>query len=1203
MADMQAPVHLEFFSGKPTEDPFQWLESFELFIEINQIVGDRVLRFVKHAMREEAYTWFRANQEDIHDWDDCKEAFLERFGLDEDTLMLKLDTCAQQSNETVRSYADRYRKLVGYLQNSLPPRMVTQLFVKGLVPHLRERVQMTYPGNGALADIIRLAANYEQTFGHAPLGGMYINQNSEVPARERNEPWTRRPIDNVDQRAPRPPQQQNQRDNNNNRESRNWPRQRDFPERRNQQPPATPPRQIVPANPPREAPAPPPVNDIDTLTREMERLRIQIAELQRPLPTANFTQFHDDPADDEQPQVRMMYDGFTDPFPVYATKRPAENPPEFDQPLLRRRPNNVQNTTVDPRSSNRPAAPGPNEPSAPGNNPSTTTPPTPAPVPAFPRRAPAPRPHVDLGGLPPLPDPPRPAYRRPPVVPAPSSEPIQQIKGLPMKLTVQSYLNHISEEEFHRSIEELHASREQFLRNKQTTSTPPRAAEAELVVISSDTSDSPSASDTPEALRVQQHLQRNPISTTVATVPIVLNNTIFEEGIIDTGATNTMISQSAARQLGMLNQIEPCRLKYSCADGNMSAPWGIIRKLPVGVDGLIFPIDVFVSGATNYDVLLGTDWLTQAHAEISFAKSEMSYKIDPNLIGKVPITVLPSEKTFNRYCVMRAPVENLGDPEGPEVPALPEVIYFEESTSESSASQDSREEEVSSEDTTSSLSEEEYPDLIEEPQAIQVDFLSSTTADNNLAEGSSLSPPMTNSTEDWMLEKTIFKDIEEQFGPFDFDACCDQEGRNSQLPHFWTPQQDCLKQYWTHKNIYCNPPFSRIDEIVSHCLECFEASPHTTSAVLILPCWPDAPWFSKISQKFHVVKEYPIGSEIAIDIGCSPLGPERSKYAVPWPIIVVSTHAAKRVKDPGLPHLIAVPADAVVHQDNSLTGVPMQPKSAAVQSEVVNLRLPTQPRDEHSLERLQHLVYSMQKPQVDSSHNVSSSPTSPRSYIAHANLSNIIDSDHFGSTFASAKVMCPMLEPAHFKIAPHDSNWSARPSLGWMHKCFSALPRVFEIPTRLVEVIRKGIVLHALKRFKLAYTTAVRMLKNATSIRRKTMYGKKLALKDLRKDGIRKQGAAARVIQPCTTILLDQGSPINDGDAANAVHSESPPQRATDNNTYKVPGSRDEVQGLIPGSVTKDQVCRMQPSQLGSFRYHGYLNKKYATPQRIRASI
>eukprot|EP00884_Botryococcus_braunii_P010807 jgi/Botrbrau1/19728/Bobra.0604s0001.1 len=258
----------------------------------------------------------------------------------------------------------------------------------------------------------------------------------------------------------------------------------------------------------------------------------------------------------------------------------------------------------------------------------------------------------------------------------------------------------------------------------------------------------------------------------------------------------------------------------------------------------------------------------------------------------------------------------------------------------------------------------------------------------------------------------------------------------------------------------------------------------------------------------------------------------------------------------------------------------------------------------------------MQKPQINSSHNTSSSPTSPRSCIAQESLCNIIDSDNFSPTFASAKVMCPMLEPVHFKSAPHDSTGCAMPSLGWTHKCCSVLPRVFGIPTRRVEISRKGIVLPALKRFKVAYITTGRMLKNANSLRRKTMHDKKLALGDFSQssnmlacrsldlEGIRKQGAAARAIQPCATTLMDQGSPINNGDAANAVHTESPPQRAaTDNDTYKVPCSKGEVQEVIPGSMTKDQVCRMPPSQLGSFCYHGYLNGKYATRQRIRASI
>ena len=1221
MADAQAPVRLEFFYGKPTEDPFQWVESFELFIEINQLVGDRVLRFVKHAMREEAYTWFRANQDDIVDWEDCKEAFLERFGLDEDTLMSKVDSCMQQPNENVRSYADRFRKLTGYLPNPLPVRMITKIFVKGLVPHLRERVQMTYPGNGALSEIIHLAANYEQTFGHEPIGAVYSNQNLEAPPRERNEQWHRRPIDNADQRAPRPPQQQNHRENaRDNRDNRNWPRQRDLPERRNQQPPAAP-RPMVPYNPPREAPVPPPVNDIDTLTKEMERLRIQIAELQRPVPAANFTQFQEDRTMEDQPQARIMYDGFTDPFPVYpiyATKRPAENPPEADPAPLRRRPNNLENTTVDPRNPPRPAAPRPTPAQHQQHEPRTPAAPPPAPA-----RGPAPRAPADLGGLPPLPNVVRPAaYRRPVAITPAITEPIQQIKGLPMKLSVQSYFNHISEEEFQRSIQELQESRRHFLQARHSNLPRPRDAEAEMVVLSRDTSEGLSASDTPEGIPQTQapqlNLQRHIVNTTVATVPILINDLVFEDGIIDTGATNTMISQSAARQLNLMDQIEPSRLRYSCADGKMSTPWGIIRKLPVGVEGLVIPIDVFVSGATSYDVLLGTDWLTQAHAEISFAKQEMSFRIEPHILGRVPITVMPASKRSNRYCITRVPeldfggpAEHPADPGVPVVPVQPEVINIDTSTSEEEGDFAACQDEVTSTNISKSGEDALMTTVVHQGE-YEFPLPPACNATINNEEEVTTSTEYPDLSEEWSLKKQSFKELETLWGPFDIDACCDTHGLNAQLPQYWSPQQDCLQQNWTHKKVYCNPPFSRIDEIVSHCLACFEASPHTTSAILVLPCWPNAPWFSKVSQHFNVVKEYPIGSEIAIDIGCSPEESECRTCAIPWPIIVVSTHAAKRVRDPGLPQVIAVPADAVVRKDNSQSEVPTQPRSAAVQSEVVNVRLPSRPRDEHSPESLERSVYKMYKPQFDNSQKASSSPTSPHSCTANANLCGIVDNDHFGPTIMTARVTHPILEPYHFKSIPQESTWSAKPSLGWMHKCCSVKPRVSEFPTGLAEMMRKGLVSHPLKRFKVAYTTAGRILKDAASLRRKIMYEKKLVSKDLspsntfmecwslEMDGLCKQGAAATAVPYCETTLMDQGPLINVGDAASAVPFESHIRRAaTNNETYEVPCSKDDVQGVMQNYG----VCRMQPSPLESFYYHGYLNKEYAIPRCIRAMI
>jgi hypothetical protein len=382
---------------------------------------------------------------------------------------------------------------------------------------------------------------------------------------------------------------------------------------------------------------------------------------------------------------------------------------------------------------------------------------------------------------------------------------------------------------------------------------------------------------------------------------------------------------------------------------------------------------------------LGTDWLTQAHAEISFAKQEMSFRIEPHILGRVPITVMPASKSSNRYCITRVPefdfggpAEHLADPEVPVVPALPEFINIVNITSEEEEDPAAGQHGVTSTNISDSTKEEHHGEY-EIP--LPTEESAARNAAINDEEEVTTSTEYPDLSEEWSLKKQCFNELDAIWGPFDIDACCDTIGLNAQLPLYWSLLQDCLQQNRTHKKMYCNPPFSRIDEIVSHCLACAEDSPHTTSAVLVLPWWPDAPWFSKDSQKFHIVRDYPVGSEIAIDIGYSPEALDRRTYAIPWPIIVVSTHAATRVRDPGLPHIIAVPENVVVHRDNSLAEFLTQPKSAAVESEVVNARLPTQPRDEHSPDSLQRTVYNMQKPHFDN--NSLKSFSTPEHLPAH----------------------------------------------------------------------------------------------------------------------------------------------------------------------------------------------------------------------------
>jgi hypothetical protein len=167
------------------------------------------------------------------------------------------------------------------------------------------------------------------------------------------------------------------------------------------------------------------------------------------------------------------------------------------------------------------------------------------------------------------------------------------------------------------------------------------------------------------------------------------------------------------------------------------------------------------------------------------------------------------------------------------------------------------------------------------------------------------------------------------------------------------------------------------------------------------------------------VRDYPVGSEIAIDIGYSLEALDRRTCAIPWPIIVVSTHAATRVRDPGFSHIIAVPENFVVHRGISLAEILPQPMSAAVESEAVNARLPMQPRDEQSPDSLQRTVYNIQKPHFDNNSLKSfSTPVSTCPRIANTDLCSTIDSDCFGPTFSVCESNMPFVRTASLKNYP-----------------------------------------------------------------------------------------------------------------------------------------------------------------------------------------
>ncbi len=80
-------------------------------------------------------------------------------------------------------------------------------------------------------------------------------------------------------------------------------------------------------------------------------------------------------------------------------------------------------------------------------------------------------------------------------------------------------------------------------------------------------------------------------------------------GIIDSGASNTVMSYSTAQELQLSKHIRPVEMPFWNADGQQSVPVGLVRRVPLQVGAATLPLDIFVPRASNYEFLIGNDAL------------------------------------------------------------------------------------------------------------------------------------------------------------------------------------------------------------------------------------------------------------------------------------------------------------------------------------------------------------------------------------------------------------------------------------------------------------------------------------------------------------------------------------------------------------------------------------------------------------------
>ena len=86
-----------------------------------------------------------------------------------------------------------------------------------------------------------------------------------------------------------------------------------------------------------------------------------------------------------------------------------------------------------------------------------------------------------------------------------------------------------------------------------------------------------------------------------------------------------MIAHNVVKELGLKIEQASSSLIVS-AIRTSTRPLGIIKDLPVEIEGVIIPITVEVVPATSYSLLLGNNWSRKLNANYNWANGCYSFK-------------------------------------------------------------------------------------------------------------------------------------------------------------------------------------------------------------------------------------------------------------------------------------------------------------------------------------------------------------------------------------------------------------------------------------------------------------------------------------------------------------------------------------------------------------------------------------------------
>ena len=98
----------------------------------------------------------------------------------------------------------------------------------------------------------------------------------------------------------------------------------------------------------------------------------------------------------------------------------------------------------------------------------------------------------------------------------------------------------------------------------------------------------------------------------------------------------------------------------------------------------------------------------------------------------------------------------------------------------------------------------------------------------------------TSNSDEWETPQEVFDELDREFH-FNLDPCSTDE--NSKCWMHFTKEQNGLQQDWGGYTVFCNPPYSAIQEWVIKCYK--ESLKPGTVVVMLVPARTDTKWFQE----------------------------------------------------------------------------------------------------------------------------------------------------------------------------------------------------------------------------------------------------------------------------------------------------------------------------------------------------------------------